>query len=364
MDAERLETLAMIRDSAAVFVDAKAGLGRIRALRFEAPGFDRAVWREICAMGWPGLHLHEAQGGSGLGMSELCALCEVLGTGLVPEPVVAAAMAARLLAQAGDVDLLAELLSGERLVLPAWQEVVNELEPIGFSAFRDGRVNGQKKFLPMAGGADVFLVTTSSGLAVVAHDAPGLTLRTDITQDGGHWGSLVMNDTPARLITVGDRAVESALLEATLANGAYLLGVAERAFAITLDYLQVRQQFGRAIGSFQSLQHRAVDLKIQLALTRASVESAARLLDASPAMQERLAAVSRAKARASDTAVLVTRQAIQLHGAIGYTDEADIGLYLRKAMVLSGLCGSGDVHRARYARVTAAAGSTAEAVPA
>jgi alkylation response protein AidB-like acyl-CoA dehydrogenase len=96
-----------------------------------------------------------------------------------------------------------------------------------------------------------------------------------------------------------------------------------------------------------------VDLHIRIALTRAGVESAAATLDARPDLAQRQAVVSRAKARASDTALLVTRQAIQLHGAIGYTDEADIGLYLRKAMTLAPLYGSADVHRARHARVTA-----------
>jgi alkylation response protein AidB-like acyl-CoA dehydrogenase len=117
----------------------------------------------------------------------------------------------------------------------------------------------------------------------------------------------------------------------------------------TLDYLRTRKQFGRAIGSFQALQHRAADLQVQIALTRASVESAAVTLDAGAAASVRRAAVSRAKARASDAAMLVTRQAIQLHGGIGYTDEYDVGLYLRKAMVLANLYGSSSVHRARYA---------------
>ena len=125
----------------------------------------------------------------------------------------------------------------------------------------------------------------------------------------------------------------------------------ERAFAMTLSYLKTRQQFGKPIGSFQALAHRAADLKIEVALTRASVEAAAATLDTSAAAAVRQAAVSRAKARASDAAMRVARQAIQMHGGIGYTDEYDVGLYLRKAMVLANLFGSAALHRARYAAV-------------
>ncbi|RZJ06078.1 MAG: acyl-CoA dehydrogenase [Haliea sp.] len=360
MNAERLETLGMVRDSATAFVDA-SGLRRIRDQRFRSPGFDPSVWRDICTMGWPAMLLPEAHGGAGLGLPESCALHEVLGGALVPEPLVQSAMAARLLAEAGEAALLAAVLTGERLVMPAWQEVVNELEPGGLTAFREGRVNGRKQFIPMARSAGTFLVTTSSGVVLMEADAPGVSLQMAATQDGGEWGTLVMDDAPARLLGVESDVVEDALLEATLASAAQLLGVAERAFSITIAYLQMRKQFGRAIGSFQSLQHRAVDLKIQLALTRAGLDSTALLLDGGGTRDERRSAVSRAKARASDTALIVTRQAIQLHGAIGYTDEADIGLYLRKAMVLSGLYGSGDLHRRRYARLAAQSAQPVEA---
>ena len=344
MDQERSETIAMIRDSVAAVVPPGADLKRIRQLRCATPGFDRAMWREMCGMGWPGLRVPESQGGSGLGMQEFCALVEGLGVGLVPEPLIPCAMAARLLAG----PRLASLLSGERVILPAWQERANSLALAGETQWREGRVSGRKIFIPMAGGADAFLVTTTSGLALVERGAAGVSLQLEATQDGGEFGTLTLNDAPAQALS-GDAA--PALDEAALATSAYLLGVTERCFAITLDYMRVRKQFGRAIGSFQALQHRAVDLRIQIALLRASVESAAATLDLNPAPALRQAVVSRAKARAADTAMRVAREAIQLHGAIGYTDEYDVGLYLRKAMTLANLYGSADVQRARYAQV-------------
>ena len=144
-------------------------------------------------------------------------------------------------------------------------------------------------------------------------------------------------------------SLDDAIEEATLATAATLLGVMERAFALTLDYLRTREQFGRRIGNFQALQHRAADLAMQIALTRASVEAAAATLDAGSPQAR--AAISRAKARASEAGMLVTRQAIQLHGGIGYTDEYDVGLYLRRAMVLANSFGGAAVHRARFAAI-------------
>jgi alkylation response protein AidB-like acyl-CoA dehydrogenase len=344
LQEDRHENIRMLRDSAAAIVPPDGDLKRIRALRFQLPGFDRDVWRDMCQMGWVGLRVPEAQGGSGLGMQEFCALAEELGAGLAPEPLIPCAMAARLLNGAA----LAGLLAGERIVIPAWQERPQTLETGGDTRFSNGRVSGRKMFVPMAAAADALLVTTRDGMALVACDARGVGVETEQTQDGGHFGTVTFADAPGEAVA---GAAADALDEAALATAAYLLGVMERAFAMTLDYLKTRQQFGRPIGSFQALQHRSADLKIQVALTRASVQSAAALWDAGGPPAPRRAAVSRAKARAAEAGMLVTRQAIQLHGGIAYTDEYDAGLYLRKAMVLANLYGSAALHRRRFAAI-------------
>jgi alkylation response protein AidB-like acyl-CoA dehydrogenase len=331
------EEIGLIRDSAAAVAPPGGDLRRIRALRFTRPGFDPAIWATMGELGWPGLLVPEASGGAGLGMQAFCALVEQLGAGLVPEPLVEVATAA--LIHPG-------LLAAGKIVLPAWQERANTLGPGETTVLRGDRLTGKKLFIPMAAGAAAFLVVTPGGNALVAADAPGVTLTLAGTQDGGHFGTLTLEDAPAERVG-GDAA--AALEAATLATAASLLGVMERAFALTLDYLKTRQQFGRAIGSFQALQHRAVDLQVQIALTRASIAAAARLLDADAGLAARRAAVSRAKARASEAAMLVTREAVQLHGAIGYTDEYDVGLFLRRAMVLANLYGGAALHRARHA---------------
>jgi alkylation response protein AidB-like acyl-CoA dehydrogenase len=338
---DRSESLRMIRDSAAGLAPRTGDLRRIRALRFTEPGFDRDVWRQMCEMGWPGLLVAEDQGGSGLGVQEFCALTEELGASLVPEPLIPATFAAMLLPG----DHLGAVLSGERIVLPAWQEKPHSIELTGTCVLTDGRLNGRKMFVSMAAGADAFVVTVPGGLAVVERNAPGVHIVSTQAQDGGNFGTVTFDGAPASAVT-GD--TNDALEVAALATSAYLLGAMDRVFAITMEYLKTREQFGRKIGSFQALQHRSADLKIQLELTRATVAAAARTMDESKDARVRRAAVSRAKARASDAASVVTRGCIQLHGGIGYTDAADPGLFLRKMMVLAPMFGSAALHRARY----------------
>ena len=340
---EHTERVRMIRDSAGA-IATPYDLKRIRALRYGEPGFDRAIWRQMCELGWVALRVPETAGGSDLGMREYCALAEECGAGLLPEPLIPCSLAARVLAGAE----LERLIAGDTIIIPAWQERANSLALTSDTTLRGDRLFGRKVFVPMAAGADAFLVSTNAGLALIAPDAAGVSLTIDRTQDGGHYGTLAFDNAPAEPIA-GD--LGEAIEEATLATAAYLLGIMERAFAMTLTYLKTRQQFGKPIGSFQALAHRAADLKIQVALTRASVEAAAVTLDTSSVTAVRRAAVSRAKARASDAAMRITREAIQMHGGIGYTDEYDVGLYLRKAMVLANLFGSAALHRARYAEL-------------
>jgi alkylation response protein AidB-like acyl-CoA dehydrogenase len=340
---EQTERIRMIRDSAGA-IATPDDLKRVRSLRYGEPGFDRATWRQMCELGWIALRVPEAAGGSGLGMREYCALTEECGAGLLPEPLIPCSLAARVL----NGTALERLIAGDTIIIPAWQERANSLALTSDTTLRGDRLFGRKVFVPMAAGADAFLVSTNAGLALIAPDAAGVSLTIDRTQDGGNHGTLTFDNAPAESIA-GDLA--DAIEEATLATSAYLLGVMERAFAMTLTYLKTRQQFGKPIGSFQALAHRAADLKIQVALTRASVEAAAVTLDTSSVAAVRRAAVSRAKSRASDAAMRVTREAIQMHGGIGYTDEYDVGLYVRKAMVLANLFGSAALHRARYAEL-------------
>jgi alkylation response protein AidB-like acyl-CoA dehydrogenase len=343
-------SIDMIRESAQGLAD-RRDLKRVRALRYTPHGFDRTIWRQMCDMGWPALRLAEEQGGIGLSMQAYCALAGELGAALVPEPLIGAVISAAMLTG----DALKDHLSGERIVLPAWQDRRDTLEPERPLKMAGGKVSARKLFVPMAAGADDFLLIGNGQAVLVAADAPGVSIDAKPTQDGGHF-AVVTFETEASAIAVDPAPV---LAEATLATSAYLLGLMDAALERTVDYLKTRVQFGKKIGSFQVLQHMAVDLKLQVELTRTSIEDAAARWDRDGAVPRSYAAVSRAKARASQAAMQVARDAIQLHGGIGFTDEHDIGLYLRKAMVVAPQFGSAKAHRARYAQIRPVAGQEA-----
>ena len=135
---------------------------------------------------------------------------------------------------------------------------------------------------------------------------------------------------------------------ALIALSAELLGVMEKAQEITLDYLRIRKQFGKLIGSFQALQHQAANIYIRIEATRSLVFQIAANNDAYRIDSAMAIAV---KAKASEEAMVVTETCIQLHGAIGFTDEHDIGLYLKRAMLLSSLCGNAAAQRRRYVAI-------------
>ncbi|MCC7426617.1 MAG: acyl-CoA dehydrogenase family protein [Alphaproteobacteria bacterium] len=370
------EAIRMLRESAAAIVPPGGDLGRVRALRFKEPGYDPAMWRRMAALGWFALRLPEAQGGAGLGVAALAALAEELGRGLVPEPLVAGAILPAALIAAADepgraAALLPALLSGARTHAFAWQEAAASLDIARADTIAEARpgggarLAGRKLFVPQAAGVDAFLVTAREAegisLWLVPREAAGVALATETMIDGGNTGTLALDGVvlgaearilaPARAPALLARTLD----EAVIATAAALLGLMDRAFAITLDYLRTRTQFGKPIGSFQALQHRAADLLVQIELGRAAIGQAARLAD-DPAIPApaRAAAASQAKARASDAALLVTRQAVQMHGAIGYTDEHDIGLFLRRAMVLSARYGNAALHRRRHAALAPA----------
>ncbi len=296
------EAIDMVRESAAGLAD-RQDLSRIRALRYTRPGFDRAIWQAMCDMGWPALRVDEARGGIGLGTTVYCALAECFGAALTPEPLIGAAICASLL----DGEPLADLLAGRRLILPAWQSTRDAIAPVADLHVDGDRISGTRRYCGMAEGADAFLVIDPSRAWLVAADAPGVTLSTVPLQDGGHMATLTLDSVVADATAIDPAA---ALAEATLATSAYMLGMIDAALERTITYLNTRVQFGKLIGSFQVLQHRAVDLRLQAELTRASVEDAARRWDAAPATPLAYAAISRAKARATAACALVTRQAI------------------------------------------------------
>jgi alkylation response protein AidB-like acyl-CoA dehydrogenase len=329
--AERSESTRMIRESAEVVL--RNDLPRARALRFGEYRFDAQAWSQFADLGWLSIRLDADRGGLGLGLSEMCALAEQLGRVLTPEPVLSVALIANLLPDG----LLQPVLSGERVVLPAFA-AFDGAAPSSDGVGIDGKAE------PIQGEATAYIVQTTSGAVLIEAGARGLKVESRAVHDGGYLTTVSFEGTIGTHLGVG---LDDVREEAALLHAAYLLGLSDAAFELTLRYLRDREQFGRPIGSFQAIQHRCVDLYLELALTRAAVESAAAVLDEGATGKVRQRSVSLAKARATLAAARVTRETVQFHGGIGYTDETDIGLYLRKSMTVAGLFGSERFHRVR-----------------
>jgi alkylation response protein AidB-like acyl-CoA dehydrogenase len=351
---------ALLRDSAAKFV-AQAGPKVARGFRGQEVGFAPARLRQAAELGWLGILVPAAAGGLGLGLTELALVLQQAGRGLVCEPIGLAAISAASLARSpAPHPMLEPVMTGEALVVPALQEGAfgdDPLKPRTRATGQGGapRLTGRKTFV-CAEGADGFVVSAAAGegpaLYYVARNAQGCTLSATPTVDGRRLATLGLVDTPADPVAAPPstpHAVEALHSLALLALAAELLGVMEKAQEITLDYLRIRKQFGKPIGSFQALQHQAVDIYIRTEATRSLVFQIAANSDADridPAM------AAAAKAKASADALSVTEACIQLHGAIGFTDEHDIGLYLKRAMLLSSLFGNAAAQRRRYLAVT------------
>jgi alkylation response protein AidB-like acyl-CoA dehydrogenase len=361
----------MLAQSVGDFVKRGADLPRVRALAQTHAEFDRAKWRQLAELGWLGVLAPESCGGLGLGLAEAAIVAEGLGLALTPEPYTAVAvLAARVLEQsAGPLrdELLTGLATGECVPVLAWQEQADDFGGLQVAAtatpFEGGyRVSGEKQFVIGAEAADGYLVTANAAdglqLLWVPRSATGCSTAQQPLADGRSYGTVTLKDVtvPREQVLASGRAaraaLDRALDHAAVTASAELVGIMKRANEMSLDYMKTRVQFGKPIGSFQALQHRAVDLYIQQELADAVLRDVIRQLDDAPDEQTRALSASRAKSRCADAALAITRAAIQFHGAIGFTEDCDVGLYVKRAMTVSAWLGNGRNHRARYARLS------------
>jgi len=319
-----------------------------RTMEHDPKGFEPSQWRQIAEMGYPALLVPEAQGGQGLGPIELAIVCEEAGRTCLPGPLFDVQLAAATLAAAGKQDsLLAEIAAGRKIVTIAWRNSPYAGEAKQTTHFAHGRVKGHKYFVPFACAADALLVTTAEGLALV--EGPFEVTKLDTIDLAQRFGEVAL-DHPATLIGPTS-LLETTDLLAAVGAGATLLGVMAKAMEITLGYLQTRETFKRAIGSFQAIQHRAADMLLRTESSRSAVYRAAWCLAAKD--PETALACATAKAYAGDAARLVTAEAIQMHGGIGFTWELDIHFFFKRAKTYEMHYGSTE---AQLERVLAAVG--------
>ena len=367
----------MLRDNAREFLREASPVGQLRRLRDQrdAHGFSRELWREMAELGWVGSALPEALGGMGLGYTELGVVLEECGRNLASTPLLSCVLlGAGCLLEAGDSALQRELLplvaAGKLLLSLAFEETPR-FQPYHVScrAERVGggyRIHGHKRFVLDGASADKLIVsartrgavTDREGISLFLVDAqqPGVQRRNVRTLDS-RWVADCQLDAvevpAAHMIGPLDRAadvLDGVLDRATVALSAEMLGLNQQAYETTLEYLKTRVQFDVPIGSFQALQHRAVDMFCALSLASSVVYGALSAIDERSNKVPLLA--SAAKARMTDTSRLVTREAVQMHGGIGMTDEHDIGFYMKRGAATELTLGDSAYHRDRFARLS------------
>jgi alkylation response protein AidB-like acyl-CoA dehydrogenase len=352
---------------------------QVRAYRDGAVGFDLALWQRFAELGWLGLLVPDEMDGAGAGVSAAAAVARTLGSAGRLEPFVACgvivpACLAGLPATSEVQRLTRSVLAGE-LVAPAWSAAgwgSTAGRPVSVTAGPDGIVlSGTAYWVPVIT-SDVFLVLAYAEdepvLVRVDATTPGLRPTPQAMADGTKWTHLGFEGgvrLPETAILARGQVASTALADAleagAIVRASELLGSMERMVELTLDYLRNRHQFGKPIGSFQALQHKAVDVWVQLKLAEAAVDAAVQLpADASRA--SRSAAASGAKARTSKSALRIASDCVQMHGAIGFTDEYELGHHVNRSLVNAAWLGNGSAHTRRYSQL-AAGGAVPEGAP-
>jgi alkylation response protein AidB-like acyl-CoA dehydrogenase len=365
----------LLVDTVASFVKKESPVERFRRLRDDEDGigWSRHVMRTFGELGWLAVPFAEEDGGLGGSMLDVALILEQLGATLVPEPYLASIVLGGLaLARAGSAEqraaFLPGVLAGEQTLALAHAEDRFEPRRVRTRAERTAggfRLRGHKRWVLNGHAADhvVVVARTSGGdedaegisLFLVDRGAPGVKTTVVRTMDGHRAAMLELDVEVPRARLLGGEAgtegralpiLERVLDGATAAVCAEGLGLMSQALLRTRDYLAQREQFGVKIGSFQALQHRCVDMFVETELAKGTtILAAVRADDADEHARKR--GVSIAKVHLASGGRFVVQHAIQLHGGIGITDEADIGLYFKRMHVLEALFGDEDWHLAR-----------------
>ena len=326
-------------------------------------GFGSQLWKQFGELGLAGIAIPEGHGGMGMGATEAALVLEEIGRNLTPSPFLLTSVVA---SSAIEGTTHGErwypgILAGEAvLALAVDEDNRHAPERTALDAKRKGNgfvLNGSKQFVVQGASAD--MIVTAARTAGASGDKDGITLFA-VPKGAGETENVTLADSSkaARLrfdnveldadavigeVDAGWERLSRALNAGRAGAAAELVGVAAGASAMTFDYLRQRKQFGKHIGEFQALQHRAAHLYGEIEIARAAAIKAAQLLDSGDERAELF--VSVAKAKAADVASLAVREGVQMHGGIGMTDEHDIGLYMKREAVLGELFGDVYYHR-------------------
>lgn len=329
-----------------------------RTLRGLEAGYDRERWAELAELGLIALVIDEEQGGMGGSLLDLALVGEALGKGNAPDPWIEnGILPARLLAVGGASEALESVVAGESVVAIAWAERSRRYNwTPAHTILSGGTISGEKTFVMGAALAQHFIVTALDGeetaFFLIPADRDGLELRQYRLADGSIAGELYLRSVA---VSDADRlAIDGAALAAITAQmrvlaSAELLGLGQRLLDDTLTYVKEREQFGVPIGSFQALQHRLVDCYAKIEQARSMLYRTA--LHSEDLLNERLQeAAAGTKAFITESADHVAREAVQMHGGMGITDELAIGHAMKRVLVLSRLFGDVSTNLDEYAK--------------
>ncbi|MDR5651215.1 acyl-CoA dehydrogenase family protein [Ruixingdingia sedimenti] len=366
MDFRPTEEQAILKDSVAGWLRRSYGFEAWRKLAAERPPFSPANWASFADMGWLGLTIPEDMGGIGQGQLERMLLAEAFGAHLVMEPYLSTAvLGAELIARAGSPAqqeaLLPRIAAGDLRLAFAHAETGSrfalDAPQVRAAAAGGGHmITGRKIVVWDAGTADLLVVLAQDGgqdgaqvaAFLVDPAGPGVAMQTYATVDDRQAADIAFTNAPAeRLGAGGLAAIEAAADSGVLWLCAEGIGAMAALIDQTLDYVKVRKQFGQPIGDFQVIQHRVVDLRVALEGARAITLYASALPPEDG--DERRRAVSAAKVQVGRAARLIGRDAVQLHGGMGMTDQLAIGHYFKRLLVVETLLGDIAHHQARFA---------------
>ncbi|RPF70766.1 acyl-CoA dehydrogenase family protein [Aurantiacibacter spongiae] len=362
-------------DTVRPFMAEQAPVSHLRRLRDadDPAGFSRDLWRQFGEMGFTGVLVDEADGGLGLGHVEAGIVLEEIGRNLTPSPFIGTAIGAVEALRHGDSGLkqawLPGIVAGTSVAALAFDEAARHRpQSVALRAERHGngfRLSGTKQFVPFGQEADLLIVSARTAgdaadengvtLFALPRTVPGVSVEAHRLTDSSFAARIELDgvelDGGAVIGEVDDgRTVLTRVLACVRAGASSeMVGVAEGASAMTLDYIKQRKQFGRAIGSYQALQHRAAHLYSEMEIARAAVLKAQQSLDSGSKDADR--DVSVAKAMSGMASGLAVREAVQMHGGIGMTDEYDVGFFMKRQRVLAELYGDSDFHADRLAQM-------------
>jgi alkylation response protein AidB-like acyl-CoA dehydrogenase len=328
MDFELSEEQAMLREVSRGMLTAHCPAELVRSVADAGTDLDDKLWERGAELGWTLLAVPEDQGGAGMGLVELCLVAEEIGRAAAPGPWLDTALTALVGARGGaPADVVAGLSDGSLKAA-----IVTSSEP--------GLVQA-------AGSVDWLLVVSSDGVGLAAASEVEVRPRRTLDASRSFYAADLHDTFRTHTLEADPRWVLDA---AAVLVAADALGVGERLLAMTVDYAKVREQFGRPIGSFQVVKHKAADMLMALKGVRAATYYAAMALDAG--LPDASMAASVAKAFASEQVPALAGHALQTHGGIGFTWEHDLHLYLRRAKVDEVLYGDAGFHHDRVATLS------------